>query len=153
MALAVALVASALVAVVPGLRRIVVPPNLAVGKTWRVTSTVHGGWPTAGVISDKAAPDMFFHTLEEDAPTLVLDLGTVQRVHKLEVTNRIDCCRDRALPLEAAVSIDGVAWKHVAHRRFEFREWTASFSPIAARFVRLRVPRRSLLHLARVAVY
>jgi hypothetical protein len=152
-ALAFGLGAAALVAVVPGLRRILFPPNLAAGKSWRSTSSVSNEWPDKGVISDEAAPKLFFHTLEEDAPALVIDLGTVQRLHKLEVTNRIDCCRDRALPLEVAVSVDGVAWKYVASRRLEFREWAPSFSPIAGRFVRLRVPRRSLLHLARVAVY
>ena len=150
---AVALGAAAFVAVVPGLRRTLFPPNLAAGKSWRATSSADNRWTETGVISNDAAPDLFFHTLEEDAPAIIVYLGTVQRLHKLEVTNRLDCCRDRAQPLEVAVSTDGSDWKRVAYRRIEFREWAPSFSPTVGRFVRLRVPRRSPLHLARIAVY
>ena len=127
--------------------------------TWRPeragesTSSADNRWTETGVISNDAAPDLFFHTLEEDAPAIIVDLGTVQRLHKLEVTYRIDCCHDRAQPLEVAVSTDGSNWKRVAYRRIEFSEWAPSFSPTAGRFVRLRVPRRSPLHLARIAVY
>jgi hypothetical protein len=151
-ALGVGVCAAALLAAVPGLRRTVFPPNLAAGKSWRASSRLDN-WTDTGIISDKPAPDLFFHTKGEDAPWIIVDLETVRRLHRVEITNRLDCCRDRAQPLEVEVSKDGSTWKRVAYRRIEFREWNPSFSPTDARFVRLRIPRPSLLHLARLAVY
>lgn len=150
--LGIGVCAAALVAAVPGLRRTVFPPNLAAGKSWRASSRLDN-WTDTGIISDKAAPDLFFHTVGEDAPWIIVDLEKVRRLHRVEITNRLDCCRDRAQPLEVGISKDGSAWKRVAYRRIAFREWNPSFDPTEGRFVRVRIPRPSLLHLARLAVY
>ena len=74
-------------------------------------------------------------------------------MRRVEVENRRDSYADRALPLAIEVSMDASAWKRVAYRRVEFRNWDASFNPTEARFVRLRVDRFSYLHLARIAVH
>jgi hypothetical protein len=87
------------------------------------------------------------------SPSLTIDLGGVQVLHDVTVANRRDCCRERALPLVIEVSQDGLAWRQVGYRRGDFSDWTASFAATRGRFVRLRVERKSILHLGRVTVH
>jgi hypothetical protein len=68
------------------------------------------------------------------------------------VTNRDDCCLERAVPLVVEVSDDRKKWRTVARRADSFREWEGKFAPLKARYVRLRVDRHSILHLAKVSV-
>ena len=104
-------------------------------------------------MSGDAPIDGRFHTTEEDNPWVRLDLGAVQRVHAVRVENRTNCCRDRALPLAVELSIDAKTWTLVGYRRLLFDTFTQQFPSRDARYVRLRVDRRSLLHLRKVSVY
>jgi hypothetical protein len=99
-----------------------------------------------------AATSYFFHTLEEPNPWLELDLAAEQQVSRLHVFNRRDCCRERASPLIVEVSTDHIHFREVSRNERPFDEWTARFAPVRARWVRLRVPRRSFLHLTEVRV-
>jgi hypothetical protein len=83
----------------------------------------------------------------------MLDLQTVENVSAVRVDNRLNCCRERAVPLIMELSVDGVHWKRVAYQRAVFASFTASFPKTKARYVRLRVDRRSAFHLLRVAVF
>src|SRR5262245_55702130 len=80
--LGVGVCAAALVAAVPALRRTVFPPNLAAGRSWRSSGPLDS-WPDHGVISDKAAPDLFFHTPLQDGPWISVDLEKVRRLHRV----------------------------------------------------------------------
>jgi hypothetical protein len=151
-AVGVGLSAAVILSFVPGARRVVVSPNLAIGKAWLASSALDG-WNERGVLTEDEGPSALFHTREQDSPWVMVDLGSAQRVRGVEVKNRVDCCHDRALPLGVEVSKDGSAWKRVAYRRVEFRSWDATLTPTEARFVRLRVDRSSYLHLAWIAVY
>jgi hypothetical protein len=151
-ALVSVLVLLVLIATVPPFRRTIFPPDLAAGKPW-VTSSAAWGFPAQGTMGDSEGSVGLFHTSEEMFPHLTIDLGTVQILHEVTVANRRDCCRDRALPLAIQVSRDGLAWQQVGYRRAEFRNWTASFPATPSRFVRLRVERKSVLHLGRVVVH
>jgi hypothetical protein len=51
------------------------------------------------------------------------------------------------------LSVDGAHWKRVHYQRAVFASFTASFPKTKARYVRLRVDRRSAFHLLRVAVF
>jgi hypothetical protein len=95
---------------------------------------------------------MFFHTKEEESPWIEIDLGSIQPIARIEVANRDDCCLDRAVPLVAEVGTDRLHWREVARRPDSFRTWDATFKPVPARYVRMRVDRYSVLHLARVSV-
>ena len=80
------------------------------------------------------------------------DLGSVKPVHQVEVTNRSDCCQERAIPLIVEVSVDEKQWIQGARRDTDFSFWKASFPKQKARSVRLRVPKMSALHFDDVAV-
>jgi len=66
------------------------------------------------------------------------------------VDNRLDCCRERAIPLVVEVSTDQKEWRQVAVRHQLFDTWRADFPRVETRWVRLSVPRKTFLHLSRV---
>jgi hypothetical protein len=126
--------------------------DLAEGKLW-IASSAYGSFSRSGLMSGDPNPDGRFHTLEEPFPSLAIDLGSIQPVHAVAVDNRLNCCRERALPLVIEVSEDGSVWRRVAYRRALFSSFTARFVAVRARYVRLHVDRRSTFHLLRVSVY
>jgi hypothetical protein len=141
--------AVALIAVVIGLRALTTGANLAEGKPFR-TSTTWSGW--AACQADGSCSDVAFHTDEQMNPWVEYDLGAPKKVKRIEVKNREECCRERAVPLVAEVSNDRINWTEVARRDTEFSTWTAKFPARTARYVRLRVPRTTTLHLREVVV-
>ncbi len=96
------------------------------------------------------ATRILFHTHEELEPYVQYDLGGVRRVHSLFVRNRSDALQDRAVPLVASVSLDGVSFREVARQGYWFETWKTEFAPVEARYFRLTVARVSILHLERV---
>jgi hypothetical protein len=133
------------------IERISYTPSLTSGKSWVASSRVmpcdaktkNCGGGQAGV---------FFHTEIERSPWLQFDLGVEETIGKVDVLNREDCCTERAIPLLIEVSQDAASWRAVAQQAEPFTEWEARFAPVTARYVRLRVNRRSTLHLERVAI-
>jgi hypothetical protein len=126
-------------------------PDLAAGKPWRASSALAHCQPLQHWCYD-ARTAIFFHTKEDDAPWVEFDLGSVQRVSRVEVKNRSDYGPERAVPLAIEVSTDGVKYWPVASRATVFDTWNAAFSPRSARYVRLTVQRKSFFHLERVSV-
>jgi hypothetical protein len=126
--------------------------DLADGKPWAASSS-WGPFARMGVMSGDPMPEGRFHTLEEQNPWFMLDLEKVQDVSAVRVDNRLNCCRERAVPLIMELSVDSVHWKRVAYQRAVFASFTATFPTTQARYVRLRVDRRTAFHLLRVAVF
>jgi hypothetical protein len=126
-------------------------PDLAAGKPWRASSSYETCKPQEHTCGS-ARTDIFFHTVEEQEPWVEIDLKAPAGFSVVEVTNRSDCCPDRAVPLVVEVSNDQQKWREVARRTDTFAEWRAKFKPQKARYVRLRALRRTLLHLEKVAV-
>jgi hypothetical protein len=131
--------------------RAVQGPDLALGRPWRASSSLFacnvaarqcGGVPTA----------IFFHTRDEENPWLEIDLEGVRRFGRVEVDNRSDGGAERAVPLILEVSTDGKNYRQLAERTQLFSNWVAKFPATEARYVRLRAPRRTMLHLERVSV-
>jgi hypothetical protein len=133
-------------------KRAVEGPELASGKPF-VASSVSDSFGLTGRTNEPALFDLFYHTLEEDNPWVKIDLERVERVGKVTVRNRVDCCGERAIPLVIEASVDGDSWTELARRAEPFYEWTASFPQTKARFLRLSVPRRTPMHLSRVFVW
>ena len=129
-----------------GIRAIALGPNLAALKPFRTSSTL----PECA--TGEGCSDVMFHTREENNPWVEFDLGGTKSIRRIEVRNRSQCCKERALPLIAEVSDDRQHWKEVARRDTEFSRWTARFQPTPAAYVRLRVPRPTYLHLVDVAI-
>jgi len=145
----VALAAAVLIALVIGGRILMLGPNLADGKPFRLSST-WSGW--AGCVANNGCNGLMLHTETENNPWVEIDLGAPTRVKRIEVINRGDCCADRATPLVVEVSTDRAAWTQVARSDHDFGSWNANFPPRTARYVRLKVMKRSVLHLQAIAV-
>jgi hypothetical protein len=131
-------------------------PELAVGRPWRVSATM-SNFPAAGIIPTPqawkaAGTRFFFHTSEMESPWIEIDLGSFERVSKITVLNRTDCCLERPLPLEVLLGLDGVHWTKVAQRSGVFESWTVEFPRQLARYVRLSTPRRTTLHFQSISV-
>lgn len=126
--------------------------DLAIGKPWSVSSTAAPGCVSPEQQCQNSL-DFFFHTAEQDNPWVVIDLGRLQRISSVEVENRRDCCKERAVPLVLEVSSDGKQFQPILQQAESFSTWTAEFAPLDARWVRLRAQRRTYLHLARVRVF
>jgi hypothetical protein len=73
-------------------------------------------------------------------------------VSTVEVHNRDDCCKDRAVPLVVEASTDHSSWSELGRKTSDFEAWTLTFSRREVRYLRLTVPRRTMLHLKSVHV-
>jgi hypothetical protein len=148
-----ALVLLAVVAVsVRGVRDLRLGPDLAAGKPWKTSSTWRRCDPVAGRCGS-VRTRIFFHTKEDASPWIEYDLGAPGDFSRVVVRNRTDSAPDRAIPLLIEVSDDKKVYREVARRTTAFRVWRAEFPRQRARHVRLRVPRRSWLHLEGVSIY
>jgi hypothetical protein len=119
------------------------PTDLAAGKLWRTSSALSAAYSAR----------MLFHTNEEMNPWFEIDLGEIKLIRRLYIKNRTDSNGERAVPLVAELSNDRSNWHLVAKRESPFAIWEPSFTPSKARYVRLRVPRVTFLHLEQVKVY
>ncbi len=132
-------------------QRLATGPNLAASAKWKASSSLivcHpekmdcGGTRTA----------IFFHTAEEDSPWIEYDLGSAKRISRVFVRNREDFGRERAVPLVVELSTDRKKWVEVGKMSEPFDTWTAQFASTDARYVRLRVTKRTYLHLETVEI-
>jgi hypothetical protein len=126
-------------------------PNLASGRPWTASSTLAVCDPAHATCADSTT-EIFFHTKDEESPWIEFDLGARKWFRRVEVQNRMDCCQERATPLVIEVSDDGIDWVEVIRKDTDFSRWTAEFPKRQARYVRLRVARKSMLHLQDVAI-
>ncbi len=126
------------------------PRDLAHGKPWRASSAI-AGMSSSGILESTDAP-FFFHTNSEANPSVTIDID-LHSIHKVVVTNRRDCCQDRAIPLLIETMAPGGTWRTVAQRDEPFTEWVATFPRVSANQVRVRATRTTLFHLAEIKVY
>lgn len=127
--------------------------DLAAGAPWRSSSIDF--LPAAEGSNPSASPgaSFFVHTRQEAQPFVVVDLGAARKIGRVQVSNRSDCCAERAVPLVLETSLDGTTWRQIGRRRMLFDTWTHRFSRVTARYVRVRVERPSVLHLAAIRVF
>lgn len=133
-------------------QRLFEPTNLADGKAWRTSSKWIDCDPTIGRCGPHVTR-ILFHTNEDESPWFEIDLGTPTAFSSVSVQNRSDHMPERAVPLIVESSDDQLTWKELARRDENFSTWRAKFPTTTARFVRLRVPRRTFLHLEAVRVH
>ena len=141
-----AAVAATLVLAFVGVRAATLGPNLVADNHFRTSSS----W--SGCAANPPCLDLLFHTDHQSSPWVEFDLGEPKTFRRIEVSNRTDCCSERAVPLVAEVSNDRVKWTEVARQDAEFSSWTAKLKSTKARYVRLRVPRDTVFHLKAVAI-
>ena len=136
------------------LRRLWTSKDLLAGATWKASSAEPGQGAVEGGLPPPAGGLFFFHTGLDESPSLEIEIpGPPVPVSRVVVDNRTDCCGARALPLSIELSTDRVTWDEVARRSTLFERWSVRFTPRTAHWIRLRVLRRSNLHLQNVAAY
>lgn len=140
------------VAVVTLAQRRAEPIDLADGKPWSASSSWADCTPRIGRCGGLVSR-ILFHTRDDDSPWFRIDLLSPRTFSGLTVVNRADEYADRAVPLIAEVSDDAQTWREVARRDSLFMTWRASFEPVTARYVQLRIGRKSWLHLEAVKVH
>lgn len=134
--------------------RLLLRPELARHAPWRLSST-QGPGPIAARGFDTTSeglPNIFFQTLSEPSPWIEFDLGAPREIVMVRVVNRLECCRDWAVPLRVEASHDRAAWRELALRTEPFDVWRAEFPAARARYVRLRVQRPTQLQLSWVEI-
>ena len=92
-----------------------------------------------------------FHTQSEANPWVQFDFGSEKKLHSIAVTNRTDCCYERAVPLVVETSTDGRGWKAQARATEQFMTWSAKLRG-RARYVRLRIAGTNYLHLSTIVI-
>jgi len=126
--------------------------ELTAGRSWRASSKFEASCASpAQKCPDH--PNYFFHTNEEASPWLEFDLGNEQKISKVRVDNRLDCCVERADPMVIEVSSDQKHWRRVARHEGVFNTWEAKFEPAHARYFRVRLLKPNFLHLSAVHAY
>jgi hypothetical protein len=96
------------------------------------------------------------HTNTEDSPRVTIDLQSIYRIFSIKVYNRGDGWFDDCLPLVVELSADGQNYFPVGRRDVHFDQsppWVIDAQKHQARYVRLRVDRRSYLALSEVEVF
>jgi len=94
------------------------------------------------------------HTLQEDNPWLIVDMGAEKHVTGAKIYNRTTTMSQRAIPLNMYVSTDGKKWEKVWRTDLVRTKWNAVLpSPKKARFVKLQVEGNSILHLRGVEIF
>ena len=125
--------------------------NLALGATVTASSQENPTrYPAAG-LTDGNRREIGVYTKKERDPWVSIDLGSAKHFTLVEITNR-DRSQGKAVPLVVEVSQDGKTWTEFDKRQDTFSTWTAE-GDATARYVRLRHPGKSQLHLNEVAVY
>jgi F5/8 type C domain len=127
-------------------------PDLARGKPWRTSSVFAVCQPDQGLCGG-AHTLILFHTNLEENPWFEYDLGADTHFSAMTIRDRSDSEQGRAVPLIVEVSNDGQSYREIARREHDFDVWRPSFAPQLARYVRLRVPRRTFLHLEEVKIH
>ena len=96
---------------------------------------------------------MGIHTHKGQGEWASIDLGAPEAINEVRVYNRRDCCLARAVPLRIEVSSNGSDYVMVGRREKVFDQWTLTFPPREARYVRVFNESDNVLHLAEVEVY
>lgn len=125
-------------------------------RNWRAGSELHRSGPglaRASARGRRAASTLRVSYQNRENPWFEYDFGKPLAFSSLVVRNRSDFGPELAIPLIAELSNDGKAYREVARRSDPFIVWRPRFKTESARYLRLRVPRRTILHLEEVSVY
>jgi len=147
---AAALLVGASCAVSASARAYFFPPDLAALARWQ-TSTTYPGGPQSGLGAGSPGP-LFFHTLEQQDASIVLTFQRTVAIRRVRITNRSDCCQERALPLNVE-TLGPKGHRLLCQRRSPFDRWTCDADGVRTQALRIRHPGTGTLHLARIEVF
>lgn len=134
-------------------KKLTAKPNIALHRPVTVSSQFPGEGLDHSLLVDGDPTNLGFHTNNGPGEWCTIDLGASKSISRVVVTNRADCCQDRANPINILVSNDGQNFRKVAERREQFDVWTADNLQANGRYVRIQHGSSGLLHLSEVEVY
>ncbi len=126
--------------------------NLAKHSAVTTTSAEPNVRANPRALVDGDRKNLGFHTRKGRGEAVTIDLGSIQPIQSVEVYNRYDCCRNRALPLRLEVGTDGITYETVARRTDSFASWMVPVTK-PVRFLRLTNESTNFFHLSEVEVY
>jgi hypothetical protein len=151
-----ALVVVALYAALAFVKAKLLPQNVALHKPVHASSMMKNPPDGHELVDGEVGPGLGIHTNTEDSPSVTIDLTAEYWVQRVKVHNRVDGYFDDCLPLVVEVSRDDKVYQQVARRDVHFDAeppWVVDAGGRPARYVRIRVDRRSYLALSEVEVY
>jgi hypothetical protein len=127
--------------------------NLALHRPVTVVTPhpAYGTDPSKLVDGDRQ--NLGFHSIRAPNQHVTIDLGSVQRISRVVVYNRFDCCAERAVPIRLEVSTDGRSFQLAEERHEPFDRWEVELPGTMARALRLVDLRDDFFHLSEVEVY
>ncbi|HEY5240501.1 MAG TPA: discoidin domain-containing protein [Polyangiaceae bacterium] len=139
-----------------GIRHRVMPVNIALGKPVRVSSYKQNPPDGHELVDGRPGFTFAVETNVEESPSVVIDLLSEHAIERIVIHNRADGWWDDCLPLVVELSRDDRTYTELARRDTHFgfdTPWVVQASGRMARFVRIRVARRSYLALGRVEIF
>jgi hypothetical protein len=131
-------------------------PNVALHKPVVQSSLAYTPATGQTIVDGDTGTSFGVHTQVEDSPNVVIDLLDTYRIERVSVHNRVDGWFDDCLPLIVELSLDGQKFAEIGRRERHFDgspPWTVDAQLQSARYVRLRVARKSYLALSEVEVF
>ncbi len=139
-----------------GIRHRVMPVNIALGKPVRVSSYKQKPPDGHELVDGRPGFTFAVETNVEESPSVVVDLLSEHAIERIVIHNRADGWWDDCLPLVVELSRDDRTYTELARRDAYFgfdTPWVVQAAGRMARFVRIRVARRSYLALGRVEIF
>lgn len=127
-------------------------PDIARNKPWQASSALAQCNPEQAECAGTRTL-IRFHTKYQDNPWFEYDMQAPVQFSSMTIRNRGDGNSERAVPLIVEVSDDRQTYREIARKKSDFSVWRPSFPAQQARYVRLRVPRSTFLHLEEVQVH
>ena len=138
------------------LTTVLLPANVARDKPVHLSSFVANSPDGHELVDGDTTGTYGVQTNTEESPHAIIDLLHTYQITKVSVYNRGDGWFDECLPLVVEVSVDGEHYAAIGRRETHFDQdppWTIDARKQPARYVRLRVDRRSYLALMEVEVF
>jgi hypothetical protein len=132
------------------------PTNVALNKPVTPSSYKHNPPDGHELVDGQPISSFGIHTNIEDSPRVTIDLLRPYTITSVKVYNRGDGWFDDSLPLVVELSADGQNYYPIGRRETHFDQdppWVIDAQKHRARYVRLRVDRRSYLALSEVEVF
>jgi hypothetical protein len=132
------------------------PVNVALGKPVHASSRRAGTPDGHDLVDGDIGNSYGVQTNTEENPSVVIDLEGPYSIDRVNLHNRVDGWFDDSLPLVVEVSLDGLHYDEIGRREQHFDAnppWVVEGRGRPARYVRVRVARRSYLALSEVEVF
>src|SRR5262249_11325021 len=102
--------------------------HFASGPRYRWQASSAGwGYPAAGTLDGREDRPVLFHTDQQWDPWVLIDLLEPRVIDKIVIENRIDCCRERTVPLVVEALDENMGAIRIGRTDAPFSKWIVQF--------------------------